>query len=531
MITWRFYTTFAILVIVGAALASRLFFLQVIEADLYSALSQGQHIGSEESAPRGSILLQDRASDSLFEAAITEERYLVFASPDNITDAEVGAIATHLAPLLNREEEGLMTAILGGSGSYLVLAQDLSRKEAEQIDEALIPNIYTRAYKTRAYPGNTLASHVLGFLGFREDGRVGQYGVEEYYEEELRRDDLELTIDYTIQFMVEKKLQEIFLRLGAEEGSVIIMNPKTGEILALASVPVFDPNIYNEVEDIGVFLNSAIQKVFEPGSVFKPIVMAAAINEGVVGPQTTYVDTGRLTLSGYTIRNSDLKSYGTQTMTEVLEKSLNTGAVFVEEHLGKKKFREYLQKFRIGRATGVDLAGEARGDITNILETNRDINFATASYGQGIATTPLGLLTAFSALANDGVMMRPHVQKEEPQKLGQPITKDTAQLITNMLVSVVNNGYGAKAAVPGYRVAGKTGTAQVPAKDGKGYSEDESIHSFIGYAPADDPAFIGLISLKNPKDINFSADSVAPVFGEIASFILQYYQVPPRSAE
>ena len=531
MITWRFYTTFIILVIAGAALTARLFLLQVVDADLYRALSQGQHINLEEVSPRGSILFQDRASNSLFEAAVMEERYLVFVAPDSIAKEDVHTVATQLASLLDREEAGLEIAIAGGSGSYLGLAQNLSRKDADQIDEAVIPNVYTRAYKKRVYPGNTLASHVLGFLGFSENNRVGQYGVEEYYEDDLLLGDVELTLDYTIQFMVEKKLQEVFLRLGAEEGSVIIMNPQTGEILAMASVPSFNPNTYNEVGDIGIFLNSAIQKVFEPGSVFKPIVMAAAINEGVVGPETTYVDKGELVLSGYTIRNSDLKSYGTQTMTEVLEKSLNTGAVFVEERLGKKRFRDYLEKFRIGRATGIDLAGEAEGNITNILETNRDINFATAAFGQGIATTPLGLLTAFSALANGGVMMRPHVQKGEPQKLGQPIAQETAELITNMLVSVVDSGYGAKAAVPGYRVAGKTGTAQVPEKNGKGYAEDESIHSFIGYAPADDPAFIGIISLKNPHDINFSADSVAPVFGEIASFILQYYQVPPTQTE
>jgi cell division protein FtsI (penicillin-binding protein 3)/stage V sporulation protein D (sporulation-specific penicillin-binding protein) len=215
-------------------------------------------------------------------------------------------------------------------------------------------------------------------------------------------------------------------------------------------------------------------------------------------------------------------------MTNVLELSLNTGAVFMEQTVGHDKFREYVKKFGFGERTGVDLQGEVLGDIRNITDTSRDINFATASFGQGIAVTPIQIVAAFSAFANGGKMVNPHVNKGvKTEIIGEPISPKTAALVTNMLVSAVENGYGKKARVLGYKVAGKSGTAQVPNEEKGGYLEDKTIHSFIGFAPAYDPRFIALVKLDNPKGINFSSDSIAPLFSEIAEYILNYYEIPP----
>jgi len=224
-------------------------------------------------------------------------------------------------------------------------------------------------------------------------------------------------------------------------------------------------------------------------------------------------------------------------MTEVLEKSLNTGAIFAQQELGKKKFREYLEAFQFDQTTGIDLPAEAEGDIRNIQNSNRDINFATAAFGQGIAMTPLRLLTSLSAIANGGTIVRPYIVRKiihddaetvtETEIVARPISSTTASRVTAMMVSVVDNGFGRKAGVPGYAVAGKTGTAQIPNIDTPGYS-DKTIHSFVGFAPAYNPRFIGIIKVDEPNNIRFAADSVAPVFGEIASFLLQYYKIPPQ---
>ena len=337
--------------------------------------------------------------------------------------------------------------------------------------------------------------------------------------------------------MVERKLQELLENLDADLASAIFMNPRTGEILAMAQRPGFDPNNYSDVENINVFKNNLVQSVYELGSVFKPITMAAAIDAGVITPQTVYNDTGSVRIGGYTISNFDGKARNLQTMTEVLEKSLNTGAIFAQQQLGKKKFRDYLEAFQFDKLTGIDILGEVAGNMQSIKTANRDIDFATSSFGQGISFSPLRFLTSVAAIANEGKIMRPFLVKKvikdgqeistEPKVLAQPVTSLTASRVAAMMVSVVDNSFDRKAAVPGYSVAGKTGTAQIPNKDSSGYS-DQTIHSIVGFAPAYDPVFIGIIKVDNPHGIRFAADSVTPTFREIASFILQYYKVPPQ---
>jgi cell division protein FtsI/penicillin-binding protein 2 len=347
--------------------------------------------------------------------------------------------------------------------------------------------------------------------------------------------DIVLTLDQNIQSLVENKLDALLKKWGAPSGSIIVQEPNTGQILAMAASPSFDPNSYFDyrLED---FVNPNVQEVFEPGSSFKSITMAAAIDTGAVTPETTYYDEGEVKIGSYSIKNFNEKANGTQTMRQVLQHSLNTGAIFAQGRTGDDNFLNYVVGFGFGQKTGVDLSGEISGNISN-LYSGRKINFATASFGQGIAVTPIQLINAYSAIANGGKLMRPHVVKEiihsdgsrqkiEPQVIGSPITQKTSNQLKSMLVDVVEKGFD-KARISGYDIAGKTGTAQIP--DGKGgyLGNDQFIHNFVGFAPAYAPRFTILIKMDKPKGIKFAADSLSPVFGEIARFLLRYFNIPP----
>jgi len=554
----RITALFILFLIVGGGLITRLYYLQIVNGEEYSAFARGFYLGGKERvAPRGDIYFQDKAGTQRYLVATNKELPLIYANPGELKNEEdaLRSIA-EIVEIDSKEYEIILNRLKNKNSAYALISRELKQDEAEKIKQLDIAGIYIKNELVRIYPADSLGANILGFLGFSEDDRVGQYGIEEYYDGLLRGKgepglssyklitfgntepaDLELTIDYGIQFVIERKLRELYENLDADSASAIFMNPRTGEILSMAQYPSFDLNNYSEVEDIKIFKNDIIQSVFELGSVFKPITMASAIDGGAVTPQTVYNDTGSVRIGSYTINNSDGKSHDLQTMTEVLEKSLNTGIMFAQQQLGKKRFRDYLEDFQLDRTTGVDLPGEVGGNIENIKNTNRDINFATASFGQGISFSPIRFLTSFSAIANNGIIMKPYlvkkiiqegqVQEQKPQEMTSPISSLSASRVTAMMVSVVENGFGKKAAVPGYKIAGKTGTAQVPNLDGGGYS-DKTIHSFIGFAPAYDPVFIGMIKVDNPKGINFSADSVAPAWGEIAAFILQYYKIAPQ---
>ena len=310
----------------------------------------------------------------------------------------------------------------------------------------------------------------------------------------------------------------------AQGGTIIVQNPKTGEILAMTNKPDFDPNTYGEF-DLERFLNPAIEALYEPGSIMKVITMAAGIDSKKVTPNTRFFDTGSITLNTETIENFDLKSYGEVTMTNVIEKSINTGAVFVQRLMGPDVFYNYLVKFGLNQKTGVDLPGEIMGSLRPLERDPREINFATASFGQGISVTPIGLITAIGAIANDGVAIRPYIEASgEPQEIRRVISEDTARQVQEMMISGVN-----KAVIPvieGYNVAGKTGTAQVPNFVTGGYTEDV-INTYVGFAPAYDPAVIVLVKLNQPAGAPLAGLSVAPAFREITHFVLNYYGISP----
>lgn len=420
----------------------------------------------------------------------------------------------------------------------------------------------------RFYPENNVGANLLGFVSYVNNEQRGSYGLEGFFDQELygknglfkaekdatgktviinnkKKDnqqdgsDLILTIDRSIQFTACEKLNRAVSKHGADGGSVIVMNPKTGAILAMCSSPDFNPNNYQAIKNIKNYNNQAIFSQYEPGSIFKIITMAIGLDQNKITPQTTYKDTGNIKIANYNIENSDHKANGIQTMTQVLEKSLNTGVVFVVRQIGMDVFSKYIKDFGFGEKTGIELEGESKGDIKNLIKEkqNKELVVATASFGQGIAVTPLQMVSAFAVVANNGILMKPYVVKEiiksdgekivtQAREIKQVISEKAAATLGGMMVNVVENGHGKKAGVKGYYVAGKTGTAQVPRKDGHGYQVGAHIGSFAGFVPADDPQFVMLVRIDNPRDVEWAESSAAPLFGEIAEFILNYWQVP-----
>ncbi|KKW28776.1 MAG: hypothetical protein A3K06_02965 [Candidatus Doudnabacteria bacterium RIFCSPHIGHO2_01_52_17] len=549
-----------------AAILTRLFWLQVLAYDEYRDLAENQHQLSEILNPvRGEILMHEGLGVNLVPAVTNIEKNIVFAEPQNIADPQ--RIASALAPILALPQKEILDKVSDRSRRWIVLKKEVLESESQKVVALNLDGIGLEPQTFRSYPEHTFASQLLGFLGFREDQRVGQYGVEEYFEQELAgkpgklvldKDaagrwitggfrelepaqngaDAVLTIDRAIQFKTEEILKTAVEDHQADSGSVVIMSPKTGAVLALANYPSFDPNDFNKVEDPSVFRNSIVSDAYEPGSVFKAITMAAGLDSGAVTPDETYVDTGSVTLDKFTIRNAQDKVYGQQTMTQVLEQSINTGAIHVLQETGYDTFLEYLQKFGFGSATGIHLPSEVSGDISNLTDRGGDVYNATASFGQGITVTSLQLAQALSAIANQGRLVPARIvdrlvypdgaTKEFPPQPGaQVISSKTAATLGAMLVSVVEKGHGKRAAVPGYYIGGKTGTAQIARTDGRGYDPDKTIGTFIGFGPVEDPQFVIVVKIVNPKTVQFAESTAAPTFGQIAQYLVNYLRIPP----
>lgn len=450
--------------------------------------------------------------------------------------------------------------------NYKVVRKSATSTVAKEID---IPGIGFNLDSFRYYPENEIGAHLLGFVSYANGDGQGKYGLEEFFNDELfgkygsiksekgaqgsviivndreyvkpvDGSDLILTIDRNVQFTACQKLKEAVKKHGASGGSVLVVNPKTGAIIAMCSVPDFNPNDYKNVSDISVYNNPAILYQYEPGSVFKTVTMSIALDQGKVSPSTTYKDPGEMMINGWNkpIRNSDFSTHGAHgvvDMNTVLEYSLNTGAIFAMRQVGPKVFADYVKDYGFGEKTGVELGAESSGSIGNLLGSKvREIDAATASFGQGVAATPLQMIMPYQAIANGGVMMKPYVvkaivrngQRDDilPKQVRRVISSKTADTISAMLVNVVELGHSKKAYIPGYYIGGKTGTAQVAVNGG--YSKDKYIHTFIGIAPIDKPAFVMLTKIDDPKDVQYAEGSALPLWTEIADFMLKYYQVP-----
>jgi len=559
MQNWRINLVFIFLILFAIAIILKLVDLQILNGGFYRAQALGQQKHLTQIEPRRGEFFFNKGNKEL---AINKKIFSVYISPEEIFRKE--EVSQILSEIFGLEKELLLSKIQGNKAWELVKRR-INKEELSKFEEIKLEGVYLKKESERYYPQENLASHIIGFLGGENRG---QYGLEGYYDEILKGaegieqiekgargdlalfdskiikplefgTDLILTVDYNIQFMAESILKEALEINKAEEGEVIVINPYDGEILAMAILPSFNPNKYSEENNLEIFQNSSIQKLFEPGSIFKPFTMAAALNEEKITPQTTFEDKGFVKIGPETIQNYNKRVWGERTMTEVLEKSINTGAVFIQRLLEHEVFWDYLEKFGFTEPTKIDLQGEIFSKNPN-LKNGRDINYATASFGQGIEITSIQLIRGFCAIANGGKLVKPHLVKE--QKKGELITKITPEVsqdsiislktdddLITMLVRVVEQGTGKAAKIPGYHIAGKTGTAQIPYTNlgikEPGYSE-KTIQSFIGFAPAFNPKFLILVKLFNPQTRE-AAISSAPVFQKLAKYIIDYYQIPP----
>ena len=519
------------------ALVFKLYDVQVQNGEAYKAQAFSQHVLAGLLDPvRGNIYFTDRSGNSI-PAAISKEYPTIYVNPK-----EVGDDKPRVVEILNAlgvmEEDEIESILAKKNDLYESIVKRATDEQVSMVTESNIKAVDVDYKRSRLYPLATIASHILGFVS-ADENVGGAYGIESEYQDRLRGQtgvssgdkvvsraetgkDLDLTIDLNIQREAEKILGNLVEKYKAEQGLVIVQNPKTGAILTMAATPNFDPNTYNEFS-ISTFLNPNVESVYEPGSIFKMITMASALDAGKITPETTYNDTGSLVLNGKTIRNWDLKAHGVMTMTQVIEKSLNTGAAFAERALGPEDFYDYLVKFGLKDKTGIDLPGEVVGSLRPLEVDKRDVNFATASFGQGISVTPIGLLRAMSAIANHGVMMKPYLNAEkDPEEVGRIISEDASRKTVGMMVNAVNIAQIAK--IQNYNVAGKTGTAQIPARGG--YTDDV-INTYVGFAPAYNPKFIILIRMDKPAGAPLAGLTVVPAFRDLAQFILNYYNVPP----
>ncbi len=548
--------------LVAVVILFRLFSLQIINGKTYAEKADRQYI-----APSGSVLNRgdiffSKKDGALIAAATITTGFKVAVNPKILKNPE--DVYIKISSVIPLEKEIFLSKATKKNDPYEEIANGLTKENANKISAFKIEGLSVYKDTWRNYPSGSLAAHSLGFLAYKNDTLVGQYGLERFYNgtlskpknesyvnffaevfsnikdtiKDTAKGDLITTIEPVVQHNLEAELLSIQEKWNTDQVSGIIMNPQNGEIYAAASLPSFDLNKFKEVEDISIYRNPFVENVTEFGSVIKPLVMASGIDAGVVSPSTTYNDIGHIVVDKKTINNFDKKGRGLVTMQDVLNQSLNTGMVFVESKLGHERFRNYMKSYGIGEKTGIDLPNETSGLIRNI-DSPRNIEYANASFGQGIALTPIEAIRAFAVLANGGNLVTPHFGKEIKfenglvKKLDYPvkktglIKKETADTITEMLIKVYESYDSGKHKISNYTVASKTGTAQVAKESGGGYYEDRHTHSFFGYFPARDPRFLVFLSAKNPKGVRYASQTLIPPFVNVTKFMINYYNLPP----
>ncbi|HEY0979353.1 MAG TPA: penicillin-binding protein 2 [Candidatus Paceibacterota bacterium] len=564
----RFFT--GCLFVVALLLITRLYFVQVVHGSEFGLRAERQYVSaSQELYDRGTIFFT-RKDGTLLSAATLMNGFTVAMHPKLIEEPEAAYQAINaLHPI---EREPFFASVARKEDPYEVVARRVPDDVGRAIEALEIPGIQVERERWRAYPGQTRAAQSIGFVAFDDDDTLaGRFGLERYYNDVLSRDsvgvfgnffaelfanvnsavaqthearegDLITTIEPVVQEKLDQVLAEINAQYGSRETGGIIMDPATGEIIALDTAPSFDANDFSN-GDPAHFGNPLVEHRYEFGSIVKALTMAAGLDSGAVTPGTTYNDTGCTTLNNKTFCNYDLKARGPGTpMQEVLSQSLNMGAAHVALAVGHERFRGYLKDLGMATETGIDLPSEIRGDLANIETSPRDIEYATASYGQGIAQTPVQMIRALGALANDGQIVTPHLVKkirlesgiEKSLSWGMPervFSAKAAEDTTRMLVEVVDAKLaGGSVKIPEMSVAAKTGTAQVAGPGGT-YAEGKYFHSFFGYFPAYEPRFIILLYTREPGGVQYASETLTHPFMELTHFLINYYEIPPDRAD
>ncbi len=554
------------LLFVALILISKLGHVQIVQGQAYKDKAEKQYtVSSDGKFNRGTIFFQEKSGRKISAATVIPD-YTLAVDPSLVADP--AGLADKLAEFVTFDRADFIGRASRVGDRYEEVAKNLSEKEIVGISalrDKGEKGIILKKDQRRFYPGATTAAHMLGFVGGNIDGLSGRYGLERYYEETLARrgvttssnffadlflkagetilstrksdGDLVTTIEPAVQGMLERVLvDDVFKKYNSEQAMGIIMNPKTGEIYAMATVPTFDPNNFSKERNVAVFVNPLVEGVYEMGSIIKPLTMAAGIDAGVITAQTTYNDKGFLIINKKRISNFDGKVRGVVAMQEAMSQSLNTGSVFTGSRLGNTRLANYFKAFGLAEETGIDLPNEARGNLSN-LDSPRDIEYATASFGQGISMTPIATVRALAALGNGGVLVMPHVVKSVEYGFGlsrdfvpsderRVLKKETSTEISRILTVLVDKALlGGTLKMPNYSIAAKTGTAQL-VKDGV-YSESEYIHTFFGYFPSYNPKFIVLLLVKNPRGEAYASNTLSAPFMQITKFLLNYYEIPP----
>lgn len=549
------YTLF-LLVIIG-----KLFYLQVLTSESEKKID---YLQVKKIIPRRGEIY-DRNNQAL---VINQTTYLIYLEPKNVKTKEKFIEGIDRVLKIGK---ATIEAKLNEKNLWVPLKSGVDEKTKKNLMNLKLAGLGFEEEQRRFYPEGSVAAHLIGFVGKNEKGdNIGYFGIEGYWEKDLaglpgvvksERDllgrpifigtqeklaaedgrDLILTIDKSVQWIVKETLKTGLERYQAKEGCVLVANPNTMEILALSCLPDFDPNQYYKFNE-GFFKNPAISSLYEPGSIFKPLIMAAAFQEKKIRPSDIYNETGPINIDGYQIKTWDNKYEGRISMTRIIEKSSNVGMVYIGEKLGRKKILFYLKQFGLGELTGIDLQGEVSG----FLREEKDwypIDYATATFGQGIVVTPIQMIRAFSAIINGGKILKPFLvrevvnksdshKKKEKKFLGKPhvirkiIDEKNSEIMKKILQLAVENGEIHWAKPKGYQIGGKTGTAQVAIRGH--YDPSKTIASFIGFAPVNKPKFVILVTLKEPRTSPWGSETAAPLFFEIAKELLVYYNISPE---
>ncbi len=550
---------FFIIVCVFILIVCKLFYWQIISGESLRMQAEKQYyLEFSLPATRGSILTSDGSP-----LVINSPAFLAYAQPKLIKNPV--DFVTQISKYLPIDSKNTLENITTEGRVWVPIAHKVDTAIAQSLRALHLDGLDFEQESKRYYPESSMAAHLLGFVGSDQNGNdKGYFGLEGYYDRELRGIDgflqrekdvhgapivigeekrieaengrtFILWIDRVIQRSVEKRLLEGVSKYGALAGSVVVMDPKTGGILAMASVPSYDPSQFSDF-DKQVYVNPVVGSSYEPGSTFKVLVMAAALNSGVIEATTEMDENGPTQVGGYSIRTWDNTYRGRQSMSEIIQHSSNVGMVFVQQKMGREPFLRFLHDFGFGKPSGIDLEEDQSADLRPDSEW-KDIDLATASFGQGIAVTPIQMVRAVSAIANGGWLLQPKLLKKTvdskgkeveipPSKGKRLLSKKTTDLTTEMMINAVDNGEAKWAKPKGYRIAGKTGTAQI-AVSGH-YDEKKTIASFVGFAPADDPQFVMLVTLREPTSSQWGSETAAPLFFSIAKDIFLYKGIAPQ---
>ncbi|MBP9517249.1 MAG: PASTA domain-containing protein [Veillonella sp.] len=562
----RGFGLLAVLIMVAGVLVLRLFFLQIVDTSDLEAknLSQVQ-VDRKLQSPRGTIY--DRHGSPLAMSVVTKSLY---ADPQ-ILKKNPEDIAELVAPYVSISKEAIVENLKEDTAFVWLdrmMEPDKSKAVEKIIEDEKLEGLNFVEESKRYYPNGNLAAQVLGFVGTEDKGLDG---LEMVLDDELKGGltkevvatdrkgnaifgsvlaqylpdkgkSVTLTIDATVQFIAERALEQAMVDIKPAHASVIVMDPKTGEILAMANRPTYDPNHYDKGKEQD-FKNIAVTNLYEPGSTFKPIIASAALASGKWTVDTVYNDTGSIMASGHVMQNWNGEGYGKVRLLEILKFSINTGMARLGLTTGPEILSEYVHKYGFGQPTGIELPGEGEGLLFN-PEEMADIDTASMSIGQGIAVTPLQMVRAFGAIANGGILMKPHIVKAynnpdgtvasetQTESQGQAIPENVASTIVDILEKEVSEGGGNKAMVEGYHFGGKTGTAQKLNTEYGGYLDGRYIASFIGFGPVEDPKFVVLVAIDDPSNGSiYGGQIAAPVFKDIMSQLVRYYQISPSVKE